>query len=58
MVAKFYPSTGWYLWDTEVIDGFFDQHRHVSQWGAGFDLSFEIEPDFINSPSPPADMLH
>lgn len=46
MIAKYYPSTGWYLWTSEVIDKFFDEHLHVSQWGCGFDISFEIDPDF------------
>ena len=50
MIAKYYPSTGWYMWTTDVIEEFFNQHHHISQWGCGFDLSFEIEPDF---PLPP-----
>jgi hypothetical protein len=59
MIAKYYPTTGWYLWDPETIDEFFEQHHHASQWGAGFDLSFEIEPDFPSSAPPrPADRLH
>ena len=66
MLAKYYPSTGWYGWaaDTlsrlkgeaptfeERVNKFFEQHRHDSQWGGGFVLEFEIKPDFKTSEQP------
>lgn len=53
MIAKYYPQTGWYIWTVDVIEEFFNRHHHVSQWGCGFDLSFEIEPDFPITTAPP-----
>jgi hypothetical protein len=50
MIAKYNPSGGWYLWPSEVIERFFDEHHHVSQWGNGFSLEFEIQPDFPTDP--------
>jgi len=46
MIAKYYPSTGWGPVDDERINDFFNDHHHVSQWGNGFVLEFEILPDF------------
>lgn len=55
MLAKYYPSSGWFSFPecfdlstcfTQKLDGFFEAHRHDSQWGNGFILEFEIEPDF------------
>lgn len=49
MMAKYYPTTGWYMWGDnpeERMNEFFEQHRHDSQWGAGFALEFEIAPDY------------
>lgn len=59
MLAKYYPSTGWYTFPecfdlsqcfSGKVDDFFELHRHDSQWGSGFLLEFEIEPDFPTDP--------
>jgi hypothetical protein len=54
MLAKYYPTTGWFAFGASSPDDayevkvneFFDKHHHESQWGSGFALEFEIEPDF------------
>lgn len=48
MIAKYYPSTGWYSHPDGLekrLDEFFEEHRHDSQWGNGFVVEYEIEPD-------------
>lgn len=49
MLAKYYPSTNWGAWKTQQeLDAFFDEHNHISQYGSGFTLEFEIEPEGFN----------
>jgi hypothetical protein len=58
MLAKYYPSTGWYAFGPNSPDDgfevkvneFFESHRHDSQWGNGFKLEFEIHPDAAIDP--------
>lgn len=51
-IAKYYPGTGWYArhptegMTEKQLNDWFEEHRHDSQWGSGFVLEFEIEPDF------------
>jgi hypothetical protein len=53
MLAKYFPSDGWTFRQSEAtMDEFFALHHHVSQWGAGFTLEFEIVPDF-DAPNQP-----
>ena len=49
MIAKYYPSTGWYLWShenessSERIDAFFEKHRHVTLLGTFLGTYLETE---------------
>jgi hypothetical protein len=54
MLAKYYPSTGWYAFGPSTpddafeikVNDFFEAHRHDSQWGNGFVIEYEIAPDY------------
>jgi hypothetical protein len=49
LLAKYYPSTGWYVRDDDLVDRLtklFDGNEHRTVWGdTGYELEYESDAD-------------